>query len=418
MEIPHNWKPEAHQIPILKNKARFKVLVWHRKAHKTTLAINELIRWAAAVKGTYWYVAPFYNQAKKIVWQDPEMLPKYVPEEIWKNRNNSELYVPFPNGSILYVMGADKPDSLRGPNPRGVVLDEYGDIKTGVWSGIIQPIMTASPKSWTWFVGTPKGRNDFWNKYQYAKSGDNPQWYSSMLKASDSGIIDAFSLDDAKKTTTQAFFNQEYECEFLEGAGAYFRRIRENLHNEDIQPENHSFRIGVDLAKYQDWTVITPFDLNTFKVGKQERFNQVDWNLQKARIEATALRYNRGIICVDSTGVGDPIAEDLKRAGLTLEPEEGFKFTESSKRQLLDNLAILLEQDKIKIPNDDGLLTELESMRFVLKTTDSGKTRLTVEVPEGMTDDRIMSLALAVWGISNPITNLEQDFGLYNTKYG
>src|SRR4029077_12207586 len=76
---PYNWTPELHQLPIISNSARFKVIVWHRKAHKTTLALNELIRWANAIEGTYWYVAPFYGEAKETVWQDSQMLPKYCP---------------------------------------------------------------------------------------------------------------------------------------------------------------------------------------------------------------------------------------------------------------------------------------------------------------------------------------------------
>lgn len=131
--FPYNWTPEKHQLPILQNRARFKVLVWHRKAHKTTLAWNELLRWANAVKGTYWYVAPFLGQAKKIVWQDPEMGAKYCPPEIWDKRNSSESYITFPNGSIIYMMGANDPQGLRGPNPRGVVLDEYDDMKPETW---------------------------------------------------------------------------------------------------------------------------------------------------------------------------------------------------------------------------------------------------------------------------------------------
>ncbi len=418
IQIPYNWLPEPHQLPVLQHPARFKVIIWHRKAHKTTLAINELIRWSAAVKGTYWYVAPFYNQAKKIVWQDPEMLAKYVPPEIWKKRNNSELYIPFPNGSILYVMGADKPESLRGPNPRGVVLDECKDIKLQtIWGKVIQPIMFANPKAWTWFMGTIESQDEFWNKYNYAKDSGDPSWAAFLLKASESGIITKESLEEAKRTTTQAFFNAEYECEPGTNAAAFFRRVKENTWNGELEPEpNHFYKLGVDLAKYQDWTVITPFDLSTFRAGKQDRFNQVDWNLQKARVEATAFRFNRATITVDSTGVGDPIAEDLK-ARLTLDPEDGFKFTEVSRRQLLDNLALLLEQDKIKIPDDEGLIAELQSMRFVLKTTEGGKSKIHVEVPEGMSDDRIMSLALAVWNVTTPIDPTDTNYGLYATRY-
>jgi hypothetical protein len=144
-------------------------------------------------------------------------------------------------------------------------------------------------------------------------------------------------------------------------------------------------------------------------VGNQERFNQIDWNLQKAKIEAFVRKYNNGQLTIDSTGVGDPIVEDLERAGLTINP---YKFTETSRRQLLDNLSLNLAQDRLKLPKDEGLLDELENFQFVLG--DSGKIK--VEVPEGLTDDRVMSLALAVWDarITKPIT---QEVGIYKQDF-
>lgn len=385
------------------------MLVWHRKARKTTLSLNELIRQAMLVRGTYWYVAPFYNQAKKIVWQDPEMLPRYCPPEIWAKRNSSELYVPFPNGSVLYVMGADKPDSLRGPNPRGVVLDECKDIRLqAIWGGIIQPIMTANPKAWCWFVGTIESQDDFWVKYQYAINSGDSSWFGSLLKASESGLIKPEALEEARRTTTEAFFKAEYECEPSQGAASFFRRIDENVYDGNMSPEyGHSYQVGADFAKYRDWTVLTPFDLCTFRAGRQDRFNQVDWNLQKARTEALVRRFNNAVLIPDATGVGDPIVEDLKRLGLAIkgfdDQDLGFRFTENSRRQLLDNLSILLEQDKIKIPNDEGLINELKSMRFVNKAIEGGRPKIRIEVPESMTDDRIFSLALATWGITTPL---------------
>jgi len=358
------------------------------------------------VRGTYWYVAPFLNQAKKIVWEEPEMLPKYCPPDIWDKRNNSDLTIKFPNGSILYVLGADKPDSLRGPNPRGVVLDEYGDMKPEVWSGIVQPIMTANPAAWTWFLGTPKGRNDFFAKYTHASQNQNPNWHSSMMKASTSGIIRPEDLAEAKNTTTAAFFGQEYECEFIESATSFFRRIRTNTYDllkleENVLPlAGYSYQLGVDLAKYQDWTVITPFCLNTFKVGEQTRFNQVDWPMQKAKIEASYYRWKQPVVRIDSTGLGDPIVDDLIAMGVEIDrdakegQEEAVTFTGKRRRQLLDNLAIMIEQDRIKMPNDEGLMSELESFQYSL--TKNGKVQVTV--PDGLHDDRVMSLALSVWG--------------------
>lgn len=365
-----------------------------------------MIRWAAAVKGIYWYIAPFYNQAKKIVWEDPEMLPKYVPPSIWEKRNNSDLTIPFPNGSRLYILGADHPDSLRGPNPLGVGLDEFDDMRMEVWPGIIQPIMTSNPKSWCWFSGTPKGKKELYKKYMYGLESGNPNWFSSRLKASESGLISKEALEEARKTSTEAFYNQEYECDFIENAGQFFRRVRQNSYepNQLTKEVGQSkFRLGADLAKYNDWTVLTPFNLNTFIALEQERFNQVEWSFQKKLIEAAVRRFNNAELSIDRTGVGDPIVEDLSHItpelNILFDKDErpGIHFTEQTRLELLQHLALLLEQDKIKIPNDEGLLNELESCCYQLG--ERGKVK--IGVPEGLTDDRIMSLALAVYGLTD-----------------
>lgn len=378
------------------------MLVWHRKAWKTTTAYCELLRWASAIPGTYWYVAPFLSQAKKIIWQDPQMGQQYCPPAIWDARNNSELYLKFPNGSVVYIMGADNPDSLRGPNPRGVVLDEFDDMKSDVWAGIIQPIMIANPNAWTWFVGTPKGRRGLFEKSQYATEqmrieadgGKKSEWFFNLLSAEDSGIIPPDQLEEAKKTTTEDFFKQEYLCNFLEGAGTFFKGLEYviwDAKGEDAQISvKKRYKLGIDWAKINDYTVITAFDLTTFKVLRQERFNQIDYNLQKSRAEASYLRHNKAKVLMDRTGVGVPIFDDLvlKIPGL-----EGYDFTEQSRKDLLENLKMKIEERKIWIPDDEVLLNELKSFQYQM--TDRGKIR--IACPDSQHDDTVMSLALAVW---------------------
>ncbi len=399
---PINFTPGPHQIRVFQSPARFKVLVWHRKCWKTSTSYCELLRWANAIPGTYWYVAPFLSQAKKIIWQDPQMGEHFCPPEIWKNRNNSELYLKFPNGSVVYIMGADNPDSLRGPNPRGVVLDEFDDMKEEVWSAIIQPIMIANPNAWTWFVGTPKGRRGLFKKAQYAieqmrvetDGGKKSEWFYNLLSAEDSGIISKEALEEAKKTTTEDFYKQEFLCEFLEGAGTFFKGLEYVLwdakgEDAQIHPKKR-YQIGSDWAKVNDYTVFMPFDLTTFKVLPYERFNQIDYNLQKARAEATYLRYNKARFIMDHTGVGTPIFDDLSLKIRTLEP---FDFTEQSRKDLLENLKMKIEERSIRIPDDEILLNELKSFQYQL--TDRGKVR--ISCPDSQHDDTVMALALAVW---------------------
>lgn len=407
--IPSNLKldkvKDKYVLEYLGAKQRFAVLVWHRRAKKSRSALNKQIQriMARTEPGVCYYVLPTYRQAKQVIWD--ALINDHVPPQIYEKKNDSELAIYYKNGVIQRFIGAEDPDKHRGTNPFDVVFDEYSEQPEQIWTAIFQPVLMENGGTAT-FVFTPKGKNHSWKLLQLAKA--NPLWFTSLKGVKDTEVFTKEELNEIRRNTPQSLFSQEYEIEFMEGAGAFFRRVTKNTYAKDTYlPEQGDFQIGVDLAKYQDWTVITPFNLNHFIAYEQERFNQVDWNLQKARIEASARRHlapdtgQTALVVPDATGLGDPIVEDLKARGLRVygDSGEGFKFTELSRKQLLDNLAILLEQDKIKIPNDEGLISELESFQYSL----SERGKIKVQVPDGMTDDRVMSLALSVWGIREPV---------------
>ena len=402
--IPHLYNPKPYQLEYLKARQRFKICVWHRRAGKSKTALNEQIRKTQLKKGIYYVFAPTYRQAKQIYFDS--LVKEHVPREIVDKINDSELAIYYKNGSIQRFAGCEDVDKHRGINPIDVIFDEFSEEPEQIWTAVIQPVLRENHGTAT-FIFTPKGKNHSWKLLQMAR--ENPdEWYISIQTVLDTKTFSPEELEEIKRNTPQALFEQEYMCSFVEGAGQFFRRIKQNTYETSRPlPEQGDFQIGADLAKYQDWTVLTPFNLNFFIAYPQERFNQVDWNLQKARIEAMARRHasidshEPALIWPDSTGVGDPVVEDLRARGLRIGGEDGkgFKFTETSRTNLLNNLAILLEQDKIKIPNDEGLIGELEAFKYEM--TERGKIR--VGVPEGMNDDRVMSLALSVWGITEPV---------------
>ncbi len=417
IKVPYNFTPRGYQLPFLKamdSGIDRAVIVWHRRSGKDKTVLNLTVKKMLERVGSYYYFFPTYSQGKKILWDGADkggfkFLDHFPKNLLASKPNDTEMKVKLVNGSVFQIIGTDNIDSIVGTNPVGCVFSEYSLQNPKAWD-FIRPIL-AENGGWAVFNFTPRGMNHGFNILQQAKDSD--KWFWQVLTVDDTGVIPKDVLEEEKKQMPQALFEQEYYCKFLEGAGQFFRRITENVIDEEIQPEaDNQYSLGVDLAKYQDWTVITPFCLNNFKVGKQERFNQVDWNLQKAKIEAFARKWNNSRVNIDSTGVGDPITEDLQRTGIPIEP---FRFTETSRRQLLDNLALLLEQDKIKIPNDDGLIAELQSMKYEL--TERGKIKL--QVPDAMTDDRIMSLALSVWGAISPIKTIskQSDFSLYKYNY-
>lgn len=409
--IPHNFKlsreKDLYVIEYLASYKRFAVLVWHRRAKKSRSMLNKQIMRIMARKepGVCYYVLPTYRQAKQVIWD--ALINDHVPPEIIEKKNDSELAIYYKNGVIQRFIGSEDPDKHRGTNPFDVAFDEYAEQQRIIWEGIFQPVLMENGGTAT-FGFTPKGKNHAWEIAQMAK--DNPLWFVSFKGVKDTTVFTEEDLEEIKRNTPSALYAQEYEIAFNEAAGQFFRRIRENLYDRNSTlPEYGDFQLGVDLAKYQDFTVLTPFNLNTFRAYPQDRFNQIDWNLQKARIEATALRY-KARVKIDATGVGDPVVEDLKSRGLNIADDDAIKFTEASRMNLLNNLAMLIEQDKIELPNDEGLLTELESFQYSL--TPTGKIK--VAAPETMHDDRVMSLALAVWGVTSPVPI---DMYLHNPRF-
>ncbi len=165
------------------------------------------------------------------------------------------------------------------------------------------------------------------------------------------------------------------------------RLIRGTL--RDPKPGERFF-IGVDLAKYMDFTVITVLDERGDLVYF-DRFNQIDWNLQKERIRYISKRYP-GKVVLARTGVGDHIDDELRRDGLNV---EGFRFTASSKEQLINNLSMLIEQGKLHYEDIPELINELEIFEYQITPS----RNLKMSAPEGYHDDCVISLALAAWGL-------------------
>lgn len=347
--------------------------------------------------GTYFYVLPTYTQSKKVIWdgidKDGFRFLNHIPPEIIKGKpNETEMRIDLVNGSAIQLIGAENIDRIVGTNPVGVVFSEYSLMKPTVWD-FIRPIL-AENGGWAVFIFTPRGQNHAYKLLQQAN--ESPEWFSQVLTVKDTGAISPEVVEQERKEMPQALFEQEYYCKFIEGASQVFRNHRNCTYPAGTSLYDFGdFKLGVDLAKYQDWTVITPFNLNTFTAYPQDRFNQVDWITQEGRIEALYRRYGNARVTIDATGIGDPIVDHLSEKGVEVEP---FKFTADSRDRLLRNLAILLEQGKIRIPDDEGLLQELDYFQYEMGPT--GKIRMAV--PEGLHDDRVMSLALAVWGVMEP----------------
>jgi phage terminase large subunit len=214
------YKPRPHVADFHSRTERFACLVAHRRFGKTVAAINDLIKDALTIPRKnvrVAYIAPYYRQAKAIAWDYLKEFTATIPDiEV----NASELRIDLPNGARIRLFGADNYDAMRGLYFDSVVLDEPADFPASAWPTVIRPAL-ADRKGRATFIGTPKGKNDFWEIYNHARH--DKDWFCAMYKASETHILDADELEEAKRTMGDDRYEQEFECSFEAAIqGAYY----------------------------------------------------------------------------------------------------------------------------------------------------------------------------------------------------
>lgn len=365
LELP---QPHINQQRILDSISRFRVVMCGRRFGKSELSQIEIITNALVGKNVA-YITPTYQLARVFF----EKLIKAVPFE----SNKSELSIKFPNdGSVEFFTG-ERLDNLRGRKFHLVVIDEASfipNLEEG-WLNSIRPTLT-DYKGRALFLSTPKGKNFFYSLYL---KNEEPDWESFKFTTYDNPHIDKTEIDDARTQIPEVVFEQEYMANPSENAAnpfgsAFIKQCTFELSHEP------PIAFGVDLAKSVDFTAIIGLDRNG-SVCHFERF-QKDWRQTKQVINSLP----KVPILMDSTGVGDPIFEDLQRDGVNV---QGYKFSSTSKQQLMEGLASAIHQRKITFP--DGHITQ-ELEIFEYQYTSFG---VKYSAPPGFHDDCVMALGLA-----------------------
>jgi phage terminase large subunit len=223
-EIDCGYRARSQFVPFHKRKERFACIVAHRRAGKTVACINDLQDGALRcrnVRPRFAYLSPYYKQSKAVAW-DYLRAAMSPLRALGADVNESELRADYPNGGQVRLYGADNADALRGIYLDGVVLDEFADMDPRVWPEVIRPAL-ADRGGWAVFIGTPKGRNAFYEIHRRAEQ--EAGWFSLVLKASETGIVSQSELELARRDLSEDQYAQEFECSFEAAIkGAYFAR--------------------------------------------------------------------------------------------------------------------------------------------------------------------------------------------------
>lgn len=237
------------QMEVFRERHRFKVVVAGRRSGKTFLARAIIIRAAAKPKQKIWYVAPTYQMARQIMWDE---LLEALPRKWIQKINMSIFSIRLINGTLIELKGADKPDTLRGVGLNLVVLDEAQDMKPDVWKKVIRPTL-ASTRGFALILGTPKGFNllyELYTKGQKQQLIDAGLWRSWTFMTADSPFVPASEIDQARQDLDPKSFRQEYEAGFESATGRVYYPFDRTKH-----VGNYPFNPHLPIWAGQDFNV-------------------------------------------------------------------------------------------------------------------------------------------------------------------
>ena len=231
------------QSEIFVNRSRFRTIVAGRRFGKTFFCIGEIMQSAISGKNrNVWYVAPTYGSAKEIAW---DMLINTIPFEYISKTNESSLTLRLINGSVISLKGAEKPNNLRGRALDFVVLDEFADMRPEAWYEVIRPSLSDRQGSAV-FIGTPKGRNHFYDLWAKGMDGAN-DWSSFQYTTLQGGNVPPEEIEAARNDLDERTFNQEYCAEFVTYSGLIYYGFSRELSVFDCSDNGGTIHIGMDF---------------------------------------------------------------------------------------------------------------------------------------------------------------------------
>ncbi len=378
--------PPLHrsQRRIAADPARFRVLACGRRWGKTRLGAALCVAEALA-GGRAWWVAPSYKMSA-VGWRIVRSLTRPIPGA---TVNKTERTITLPTGGEVVIRSADNPDSLRGDGLDFIVLDECAFMDESAWVEALRPAL-ADRQGRALFISTPRGQNWFWRLWLRCIDEHDHEWRGWQLPTSDNPYIDPAEIEAARRGLPERIYQQEYLAMFLDDAGGVFRRVMEAATVIPLSGgvPGRQYVIGIDWAQSGDFTAVAILDTLTRSLVALERFNGLDYTMQRARIEAMAARFPPSAVVSEANAMGRPNNEMLRRAGL---PVLDFTTGSASKEVIISQLAAAFESGAITIINDPVLIGELQA--YQAERLPGGLTRYSA--PSGMHDDTVIALALA-----------------------
>jgi len=241
-----NFQLLPWQQEVFTDTTRFKVVAAGRRCGKSRLAATTLLieGLRCPAGSAVLYVAPTNGQARQIIWN----VLMDLGRDVIANSHINNQDITLINGAVIYVRGADRPDTLRGVSLTYAVLDEVADIKPEAWEQVIRASLS-DKKGRGMFIGTPKGRNWFYDLFKLGEDNVDSDWKSWHFTTKDNPLIDPSEIESAKKTLSSFAFKQEYLASFSNAGSDIFK---EDWIKKGVEPQHGSYFVAVDLAGFEE----------------------------------------------------------------------------------------------------------------------------------------------------------------------
>lgn len=358
-----------------------------RRWGKTTLG-GALVMGTVSLGARVGWIVPTYRNARPL-WRFCQQVAALTgdPYKI----NQADMTVEWGRG-WMGIYSADNDTALRGESFDLVIVDEAAMIRAETYTDVIMPTL-ADRNGRCLLISTPKGLNWFYSEFQRGLTSGNMQasFHAPTSANPLPNIQRAYRL--AKDRVSERTFRQEWEAEFLESDGVVLRNVDTlaTLQPQEAPIPNHTYIGGIDWGRSNDATVFTIIDATANEMAFADRMVQTQFDLQLTRLRALHERFHVEAWIGEYNSIGGPQVEALQRQGIPVRP---FTTTNATKAQIIDALALALEQQALKLLKNPVLVGELKA--YQSKALASGM--MTYSAPEGMHDDHVMSLALAWHG--------------------
>jgi len=387
-----DFEPHPAQAQIIEGQKRFTTVLAGRQFGKSKLVSYFIIKELLGSNKRIWLVAPNYDLTQRIFKNYLLPIVNRFPQDFKVSMDRYRIECKA-TGSSVECKSGENPVSLLGETLDLLVIDEAAEINEEVYERFLRPTLMVK-RGKCILISTPTTKTNWFFK-QYLNSGKEAA--SFHFTSYDNPYIDEDELSEIKRRTPETTWKQQYLAEPSDDGGKLFTGIRAAVCGGLEEPKaGHQYILGWDPARVHDYSAIVVLDRKTKHVVKFDRFSGLDWSTQIERVLGAAHLYNDAMILMDSTNMGDPLFETLRKEVMMKGYPilvEGYKIDSSEKkRRLIENLVVAIQNWEVSYPHIEQLIIELEGFSYTYSQAGNVK----YSAPKGMFDDTVIALALAV----------------------